>query len=185
MSKKRFIQAVIIRSLPELKKTSEAVSYAEKLWDKLSLHGYGADKTNEPRENKDWYQTLSERQLLWFKRFWIVFNYKHGRDGAAKSWLELGDLNEADYKKICAAAEKEAQRQLDGQTRKMAQGWLNEKRFNDYQPVKRETKDVKNHLLTGLNNQLNGVKKLYNVSKDEALLDQIIELEKAIKNARK
>lgn len=184
MSKKRFVQSVIIRSLPELKKTSEAISYAEKLWDKLSQHGYGADKTNEPRENIDYYQALNEKQAHWFKRFWIVFNYKHGRDGAAKSWGELGELNDADYKTICAAAEKEAQRQLDGRTRKMAQGWLTEKRFNDYEPVKRAKNEVKNHLITGLNNQLNGVKKLYEASKDEALLDQITELEKAIKNAR-
>jgi len=44
MSKKRFIQGVLIRSLPALDKVPEAVSYAEGLWEALSQHGYGESR---------------------------------------------------------------------------------------------------------------------------------------------
>lgn len=185
MSKKRFVQSVVIRSLPALDKLPDCLKYAEQLWEAMSQRGYGADKAQEnARENKDWHASLDQRQLLWFNRFWITFNYKKGRNEASKSWVELGEQSDAEYKRIVEAAEKESQRPLDGQVRKMAQGWLSERRYLDYEPVKKSKTNVKNHLLRGLNAELNGLKTLYQAGKDEALLTQIAGLEEAIKNAR-
>jgi len=185
MSKKRFIHQVIIRSLPAIDKLPQAIHYAEQLWDELSKHGYGADK-QQPRDNKDWYAALNARQKKWFVAFWNAFNYKHGRNGAAMRWQQLGDLSDAEYQQIIDAAGKEAQKQLpQGQARKMAQGWLAEKRWQDYQPVETDKKQQKNHVLTHLNNELNAIRRLYESSRDEQLLSQIEQLEQAIRDVRR
>lgn len=186
MSKKRFIQDVLIRNLPALDKVPEAISYAEGLWDAISQHGYGQTAAATPRENKDWYQSLTPRQKEGFNRFWNAFKYKYGRDGAAMRWSQLGELSDKDYQKIIDAAEKEGSRQLPpGQSRMMAQGWLHEKRYQDYQAVEKPKQDQKKHVITHLYNELNGIKILYNNSGDEALLAQISKLEQAIKDARR
>jgi len=184
MSKKRFIQAVIIRSLPELSKIAQAIKYAEGLYDSLGHHGYGADKSI-PNEGKDYYDELTPRQRQWFTGFWQAFNYKQNRNGAAMRWAQLGELSDDDYKIIIEAAKKEGIKQLaQGQARKMAQGWLHEKRYNDYQAQNQNKKAQKNHVLNHLNNELNAIKKLYESSKDEALLKQIENLEQAMRDAR-
>jgi len=184
MSKKRFVQAVVIRSLPELPKLSAAINYAEGLWDGLTQHGYGADK-GQPNENKDWYQALTSQQKKWFTGFWNAFNYKNNRNGAAMRWAQLGELTDNEYKIIIEAAKKEAVKQLPtGQARKMAQGWLHEKRYQDYQPSKQTKSVEKKHVLMRLNNELKAIKKLYEASKSAALLKQIEKLEQAIRDAR-
>jgi hypothetical protein len=185
MSKKRFIHQVIIRSLPRVEKMPEAIAYAEQLWEALSRHGYGADK-QQPRDNKDWFLELNDRQKKWFNGFWQAFNYKHGRNGAAMRWYQLGDMSDGEYQQIIDAARCEAQKQLPpGQARKMAQGWLAEKRWQDYQPVEPDKKQQKNHVITHLNNELNAVRKLYQSSGDAALKTQIQKLEQAINDARR
>jgi hypothetical protein len=186
MSKKRFIQAVIARSLPSTDKRQAALSYAESLWAWLDQQGYGADRTGQPRVSKDWVGEMNERQKRWFNGFWVAFQLKKGRNEAAARWIQLGELSDADYQQIIDAATKESRRQLPpGQARKEAQGWLFEKRYNDYQPTVASKSSLKNNVLVGLNNELLGIKKLYEASKDEALLPQIEKLENAIKEARK
>lgn len=115
-----------------------AIAWAEALWDKLSARGYGVpDKETKPRESKDYYAELSENQQKWFCAFWQAFAYKQGRNDAAMRWRILGELSDAEYKHIVEAAKVEAARVLpQGQVRKMAQGWLFEQRWKDYEPVK-------------------------------------------------
>ncbi len=185
MSKKRFIHQVIVRSLPPLEKLPDAILYAEQLWDGLCQHGYGADK-QQPRDSKDWFAELNARQKKWFAAFWQAFNYKHGRNGAAMRWHQLGELSDSDYQKIIDAAGKEAQKPLPpGQARKMAQGWLAEFRWHDYQPVEPDKKLQKNHVITHLNNELQALRKLYDSSGDAALKTQIEKLEQALDDARR
>ncbi len=184
MSKKRFIQAVIIRSLPEMKKLASAIHYAEFLWDGLNQHGYGADK-KENSEHKDWYEAMSLQQKKSFNQFWQAFQYKQGRNGAAMRWYQLGAMNPQQTQIIINAATKEAQKNLaDGQARKMAQGWLHEKRYQDTQPSQTNQKDKKRQHYIRLNNELKGLKSLYEASGDEALLTQIERLEKAVRDVR-
>jgi hypothetical protein len=186
MSKKRFIQAVIARSLPSIDKRQAALAYAENLWSWLDQQGYGADRTHQPRISKDWCAEMNERQLRWFNGFWQAFGLKKGRNESAARWVQLGELKDAEYQQIIDAATKESRRQLPpGQARKEAQGWLFEKRYGDYQPTVASKSSIKNHALIGLNNELLGIKKLYEAGKDEALLPQIEKLENAIKDARK
>lgn len=185
MSKKRFIQAVFIRNLPVVDKWEDALAYAESLYAWLTSKGYGDDKPSRPREGKDWYLRFDARQKHFFDAFWAAFQLGKGKNEAAASWHQLGKLSDAEYQQIIDAAAKEAKRELPpGQARKMAQGWLNGKRYLDFTPTKTAAKSLQNHVLTRLVNDLNGIRKLYDSSKDEALLPQIEKLEAAVKAAR-
>lgn len=185
MSKKRFVQEVVIRSLPPPDKRQACLDYALDLYDWLTGKGYGDDKPSQPRDGKDWYTRLDERQRRWFDGFWVAFQLGKGKNEAAMRWHQLGKLRDAEYQQIIDAAAKEAKRELpQGQARKMAQGWLHEKRYLDFTPTQTAAKSMQNHVLTRLLNDLNGVKRLYETSKDEALLPQIGKLEAAVKAAR-
>ncbi len=184
MSKKRFVQSVIARSLPTVDKRAAALAYAEDLWQWLTNVGYGDDKPHEPRGGKDWYRELSDRQRRWFDGFWVAFAHKKGRENAAMRWSQLGGLSDADYQQIIDAASAEAKRELaPGQVRKMAEGWLYEKRYLDFTPTKTVVNNEKNLVINRLTNQLLGIKKLHEQSKDEALLPQIAKLERAVAEA--
>jgi len=185
MSKKSFVQAVVARSLPMPDKRQACLDYALELYDWLTGKGYGDDKPSQPRDGKDWYQKMDGQQKRWFDGFWLAFGLRQGRNEAAMRWHQLGNLSDAEYQQIIDAAAKEAKRELpQGQARKMAQGWLHEKRYLDFTPTKTAAKSLQNHVLTRLTNDLNGVRKLYEASKDEALLPQIEKLEAAVKAAR-
>ena len=50
-------------------------------------------------------------------------------------WFQLGELTDDEYARIVEAARQVAQCPVpDGQERKMAQGWLTERRWEDYAP---------------------------------------------------
>lgn len=186
MSKKRFIQAVVIRSLPAHGKLTEAVRYAENLWDGLTHLGYGQDAAAKPQESKDWFAELNERQQAQFRQFWQAFNLKKGRNGAAMRWGQLGHLSEEDALRIIDAARKEAQKQLPpGQARKEAQGWLFEKRWLDHVPETQTQGRQKNHVLQRLTAELEHVKRLHQQTGTAELLTQIAKLQQAIDDARR
>jgi len=67
----------------------------------------------------------------------------------------------------------------------MAQGWLHEQRYNDYQPTTANKDAQKGQLMQKLTSQLNGVKTLYEAGGDEALLPEIQKLENQLREARK
>ena len=186
MSKKRFIQAAFIRALPGKDKMDSCLHHAEQLWGYLTAHGYGDDKPSEPREGGDHYQSLDPRQRRFFDGFWQAFNHKHGRNNAARRWAQLGDKTDGEYQQIIDAAANEAKRErAPGEVRKMAEGWLFEQRWADYTPTQKTAQSAAKLALVNLENQLKGIKKLYDQSKDPALLPQIGKLENAIKEARK
>ena len=78
---------------------------------------------------------LSGWKLETFNAFWKAYGWMKGRGGAEKAWAAIPNLDNALVKLICDAARREAaQRQaiLDaGRTPKWAQGWLNERRWED------------------------------------------------------
>jgi hypothetical protein len=181
MSKKRFVQAVVVRCLPHAEKLPEAVAYAERLWDGLSRHGYGDDKPATPRDGRDWYAGLSNHQRAWFDRFWKAFGLKKGRNGAALRWVQLGHLADAEYDHIVKAAAQEAAKQLPpGQARKEAQGWLFERRFDDYRPAETDIKRLKNNALNALQNECRHLERLYAAGKSPVLKAQIEQLQQRI-----
>lgn len=174
MSKKRFIQAIVIRSLPPLTKLAECIAYAEQTWDKLTQLGYGAETANQPRESKDWVAALTGVQAASFQTFWEAFAYKKGRNDAAMRWYQLGELSPHEYQVIIDAANKEALRALQpGQVRKMAQGWLFERRWLDHAMKPVVNKQSKIVALNQLNSEIMAMQKLYNYNQEPALLEQI------------
>lgn len=188
-NKKRFIQAVIARSLPTVDKRQAALDYAEELWAWLTQNGYGDTLKgidDKPREGKNWYADLTERQRRWFDAFWLAFNYKKGRNEAAMRWAQLGDKTDAEYQQIIDAADKEAKRERPkDQARKEAQGWLHALRYLDYTPTKTGVNNENNHVLQRLHNELIGLKRLYEAGKDPAVREQVKKLEQALIAARK
>jgi hypothetical protein len=178
MTKKQFIQQIIIRALPEIKNLSATIQYAEQLWENLNFYGYGADKAYEPRENQNYYKQLSETQRKAFDKFWDAFKLKQGRDGAAMRWLQMGELSSDQYTQIIEAAKQEAKRPLaQGQTRKFAQGWLMERRYDDFIPAPDKQKKQQNLTWIHLKNELNNLKNLYKLSPNSAIEDQIKTIE--------
>jgi hypothetical protein len=174
MTKKQFIQQIVIRALPEINQLSATLQYAEQLWDSMSYYGYGADKTAKPRENLDYYKELSENQRAAFDKFWTAFKHKQDRNGAAMRWLQMGELDAEHYKLIIEAAKQEALKPLSqGQVRKMAQGWLFERRYEDFTPDAGNQKKQQNLTVINLRNELNNLKHLYKLSPNSALAEQI------------
>lgn len=130
--------AFFVASHQDRPDADKAIVWAEKLWGKLTARGYGdKDKTEpKPRDSKDWYKELSQHQQKWFCLFWEKFSHKQGRNEAAMRWGQLGELPETEYRAIVDAAKSEAARPLpQGQVRKMAQGWLAERRWEDHAPA--------------------------------------------------
>jgi hypothetical protein len=181
MTKKQFIQQIIIRALPEINHLNATVQYAEQLWDNLTRYGYGEDKLGKPRESLDYYRQLSENQRQAFDKFWNAFNYKKDRNGAAMRWLQLGQLSAAEYQFIIDAAKQESSRPLpQGQGRKMAQGWLFERRYEDFTPPSVNPKKQQDLRRVNLKNELANLKKLYELSPNTSLAEQIQMLQEVL-----
>ena len=78
---------------------------------------------------------LKGKRLETFDQFWDAFNYKSARAQAADAWLAIPELKPSIVDLIIKAAEAEAKgrpgRIAAGSTPKMAQGWINARRWED------------------------------------------------------
>jgi hypothetical protein len=181
MTKKQFIQQIVIRALPRIEQLSATLQYAEQLWEHMGYYGYGADKVPVPEESQDYYQALSKRQQIAFDKFWTAFKFKKGRNGAAMRWQQLGELSEEQYSVIIEAAKKEALQPLAyDQTRKMAQGWLQERRYDDFIATPVSFKKKQDLVLINLKNELNNLKNLYKHNPCASIEQQIKVIENKI-----
>jgi hypothetical protein len=181
MTKKQFIQQIVIRALPEISNLSATLQYAEQLWESMNFYGYGADKRVKPRESQDYYKALSENQRQAFDKFWSAFKHKQDRNGAAMRWLQLGELDAGQYKRIIDAARQEALKPVGkDQVRKMAQGWLFERRYEDFTPDPANQKKQRDLTLITLKNELSNLKNLYKLSPNSAIASQINTIEAKI-----
>lgn len=185
MNKAHFIQQLIIRTCPGKDKIKPAIAHGEWLWAELTQAGYGDKAPAKPTGSRgikeDSYSKLNERQLTWFDRFWKAFELKRGKQQAAQRWLELGEVSDDDYKKIVAAASKEARRDHGDITRMYAQGWLTNNRWMDYEtePAQRDQREYQK-----LNSELSGLKQLYQNSPNDSLKASIIKKEAELRNLR-
>ena len=78
---------------------------------------------------------LEGKRLESFNRFWKAYGWPKGKGGAEKAWAAIPELTDSLVDRICEAAAKEAAQrpalQARGLTPKWAQGWLNERRWED------------------------------------------------------
>ncbi|MEG7525083.1 MAG: hypothetical protein M3H12_18655 [Chromatiales bacterium] len=145
MHKRKHIQQAATYFLPHVGwDLNKAIDYAERLWQRLTERSYGAPEANGPRQSENWYGKLQGATKKQFDAFWNAFNFKQGRDGAAMRWYQLGDLTEQQAKQIIDAARAEAQRPLaPGVSRKMAQGWILERRWDDHKATDNQPPDMR------------------------------------------
>lgn len=176
MQKRDFIQQAVLQFLPQTKNAETgkcnvdmAIAMAEKLWDKLSQRGYGDSKPTGPRDIPKAYDQLAKHPVMKaaFDLFWAAFDLKQGRDRAAARWLQMGELRKQDYDQIVAAAKKEAAQRKnlpEGRVPKMAEGWLTERRWQDYDETSTETakkqQNQKEQQLRQLNQDLAHAKRM-------------------------
>ncbi|MEJ2692607.1 MAG: hypothetical protein P8166_05960 [Candidatus Thiodiazotropha sp.] len=187
MQKKDFVQRASIAFMAPLDfNLDRAVNYAVALWDRLSERGYGAAKPSGPRESVDWYGKLTAYQREWFDRFWKAFRYKQGRNEAAMVWHQMGEPSQAEYQRIVDAAAAEAHKPRDpGASRKMAQGWLSKRRYDDFTPPAQKPEvDDTPRAMRELMGELAQLKKLQKASPNEAQAQQILNVEKKIEALR-
>ena len=186
MNKKRFLQTAFIAWLPALQwDFDRTLRAAEKAWRKLSEHGLGQANPRGPRPLQDHYQALNPRQRSWFDRFWAAYNHKQGKQGAALRWGQLGELSDEEYQRICDAARRDAQRLLaPGQVRKMAQGWLAERRWEDHAPQRKTPTDQRQEQLRQLSAELAHARRLAEAG-DDYWRAEAARLEKRLEQLRR
>jgi len=188
MSKKRFIQSVVVRRLPPLAELQNTIRYAEQAWDELSQRGYGADQPGQPREMRNWYAELAPAQKAGFDAFWKAFDLKKDRNGAAMRWTQLcqrGYITPEQYQAVTDAAAQEAQRPLtQGQVRKMAQGWLYEMRWLDYSKAPVDDSKRKRMEHNRLVNEIAALNSLYQAGKDPKIKQQLDTLQDKLNQLR-
>lgn len=192
MKKRDFIQAACIQFLPETQwDINKSIQYAEKLWLKLDEKGYGEAKQNGPQELKKAYDKLTPVMKTAFDLFWLAFNYKQGKDEAAASWLQMGELPKADYDRICAAAKRTAAARKnlpDGQVPIMAQGWLNKRRWLDSEDsataAQAQQQSQHQQDTQRLRQDLAAAKRMFDLTKEQAWQDHIDRLTEQLRQLR-
>lgn len=180
--KRKFIQgtsALFVAAHHRQPDADKAIDWAEALWGKLISRGYGtAQGEKKPRASIDHYKQLSENTQKWFCLFWKNYHYPHARNDAAKAWGQLGDLPDTEYTRICDAAKQEADRQLpQGQSRKLAAGWLREMRFNDKaDPAKKNIKKADPAIIE-IQQALTHARRMYEQTKLDDWNNEVIKLQ--------
>jgi hypothetical protein len=168
MHKKDFVQRILIRSLPKGEKISDGIDYAESMWQALSERGYGCVEKQAERDVIDHYKKLTVFQKEHFDNFWIAFGLKTDRNGAAQSWLKLGELSEPEYLQIVKAAKAERAKPREANTtRKMAQGWLSGRRFDDYTDKKATVNHKTNPRMQEISGELTTLRRFESSSPGE------------------
>jgi hypothetical protein len=79
---------------------------------------------------------IAGKRAAAFERFWEAFAYKKDRAQAIDAWAQIPTLTDRLVAKICEAARHYAQVERPailarGGTPKYAQGWLNDRRWED------------------------------------------------------
>lgn len=191
MTKKDFIQRYVIANTPP-PKGANPIEYAEALWAKLSVRGYG-HRAPETRDNsKDFYKELSQNAKERFDAFWTAFSYKKARNNAAMRWfqMEQNGISDEEFDQIIFAAKEEAKKRANLPTASvpiMGQGWLNQMRWRDIEvPTKKEQQiDENRQRRQELIADINHFKTQQKISGSDVWKEQIERCEKELKNLSK
>lgn len=88
---------------------------------------------------------LTGKRLESFAAFWQAFAFPKGKAEAADAWLDIPELTDGLVARICDAARQEAAQRdrllAKGQAPKWAQGWINARRWEDYEPQEKKPPD--------------------------------------------
>jgi hypothetical protein len=147
MDRKQFILMAFASTRPAPDSFGKELAYLHTKADFLEQEGIldppKAKGEKKPRKSVDYLARLEDWQRALFLQFWRYYNavpkeYRSGgRNEAAMRW---GDIlpDEVLGRRIMEAARADAKRWTEaptqGATRKFAQGWLSERRWEDYEP---------------------------------------------------
>ena len=144
MNRKSFIQQCMAASFPDLMDGSlsyeKALKGSERLWERMTGDGLGADQKTPLRERESDYDTMPDGLREGFDKFWRAYGLKKDKEGAARAWRQIKGMDDSLMTKIIEAAgraHREAQ-QHDG-PRKYPQGWLTDRRWMDYESATEAT----------------------------------------------
>jgi len=182
MNRTDYIRLAAAFLLPHTKRGDDkwdldaAIGYAQELWRRTGGAEVDDKTAGTPRELGYWYRELSKdaQQKGWFDQFWEAFNHKQGRDGAAMRWVQIAPSADL-AKTIIDAARLDAQKERPRDAvRKMAQGWLSEARWEDYDTRPKSQRQAapevqRAHQL----NELRGLETLYRHSESQDLRAKI------------
>lgn len=133
----RQLLKVMIRCLPS--GSEESFSHQDGL-DLKNKNESLFDISDSLKENTEEFiltskkKKLSGKKLRDFNKFWEAFAYKEGRAAAAGAWLGIPDTMTPEFMDlIIYAAERTANDRRANVTPKMAQGWITERRWENYQ----------------------------------------------------
>jgi hypothetical protein len=117
----------------------EALKWAEAIWARTG--GDEPARVTGQRKSADHYAGLPEPLRQGFDRVWDAYRHKAGKQKAAARWAEI-DPDAALVERIVQAAGADAATQRpDGHVRKYLEGWLSERRWEDYAPSPRARQD--------------------------------------------
>jgi hypothetical protein len=122
----RAILNVMIRSLPEV---PDGVFIDNP--DEIDKRGYSIPSDGQEFITTSKGKMLKGKKYDEFMQFWKAFDYKKGRAEAAQAWLDIKGSVDIDL--IVYAAKRTASECKEGTIRKMAQGWLTGRRWEEYE----------------------------------------------------
>lgn len=181
-TRREFVQAAMVAWAPfhewDLDKT---IRWAERAWDVLSERGYGPLTPETPRSSVDWYSRLEPSARGLFDRFWTAFARRgDSRAKAAMTWAQLAPDAPLAEQIITAAAQEAALPRRPDEVRKMAQGWLSERRWESYQPPASSPTDDRAAHLRDLRGELATLTRLSQAGQSATFAAQIIRLQQEI-----
>jgi len=123
---------------PKIKKSSPFLESEKKEKEKSS-----GEKEKEWNGTKG--RKITGEKLVWFENIWEAFNHKKAKAVAIDSFLDIKNMNRELALKIYEAAKITAseRKKLEdkGGTPKFLQGWLSDRRWEDYADYKQNKKE--------------------------------------------
>lgn len=155
----------------------KTIRWAERAWDVLSEHGYGPLSPETPRAQVDWYTRLGTDQRNLFDRFWAAFARRgDSRAKAAQVWAQIAPAPDLAAAIIHGAAQEAAAPRRPDEVRKMAQGWLNERRWESYSQPEPRPSDTRAAQERELRGELATLERLSRAGQGATFAAQIIRI---------
>lgn len=165
MNRKQFIQQCLANAFPDMMREDKGNNPYSRykrgaiaLWERMGEDGLGDAAKTPMVASESVYASLPDKPL--FDRFWKAYGLTKDREGAARSWMKIKDREKL-AEIIIAAAQKAKEEALNTEgTRKYAQGWLSDRRWEDYDipTAKAEAKtNERQRAINKLNGDLKGL----------------------------
>lgn len=155
-------------------KLDEAIRWAEAVWKRT-----GCDepaRVKGQRKTQDHYAGIPEASKDDFDRCWVAYRHKVGKQRAAARWAEIAPDHDLAARIIQAAAADAASPRAQGQVRKHLEGWLSERRWEDYAPTQQSRQEADDQARRDKAQALAHAKKMAARTGDKVWVDMVAKL---------